>query len=64
MSDDLRDDLMEIAGVGEATADEILAVLDDHDEAASDAYLEKAMAAAENRDDREAAVYLRRAGGE
>lgn len=30
MATDLRDDLTEIHGVGDATADEILAVLDEH----------------------------------
>jgi hypothetical protein len=63
MSDDLKSDLTDIKGVGEATADEILNVLADHD-TGTDPYIEKAKAAAERGDDREAAVYLRRAGGE
>jgi len=57
---DLHDDLTDIQGVGDATADKILDVLDDHD-AGDDPYLEKAKKAAAMNDDRSAAVYLRRA---
>ena len=63
MSDDLRDDLKSIDGVGDATADEILAVLDDHD-TGTDPYVEKAKGAAAAGNDRQAAVYLRRATGD
>ncbi|UBF23313.1 hypothetical protein M1M40_gp35 [Halorubrum tailed virus 29] len=61
---DLRDDLTEIDGVGEATADKVLAVLADHGASDTDPLLEKAKAAAERGDDRNAAVFLRRAGDE
>jgi Holliday junction resolvasome RuvABC DNA-binding subunit len=63
MSDDLKRDLTDIDGVGEKTAEKILGVLDEYD-TGTDPYIEKAKAAAERGDDREAAVYLRRAGGE
>jgi endonuclease III-like uncharacterized protein len=61
---DLRDDLTDIRGVGESTADTILDVLDDHTTERDDAYLEKALAAAEDGNDRAAVVYLKRWGGE
>ncbi len=61
---DLRDDLEAIDGVGPATADKILDVLDGHDTGETDPFLERAKAAAERGDDRNAAVYLRRAGGD
>lgn len=60
MSDDLQADLEAIDGVGEATAEKILTVLADHD-TDSDPYVAKAREAAREGDDREAAVYLRRA---
>lgn len=60
MSDDLRDDLIAIDGVGEATADKILDVLAGHDTSAGP-WLTKAFEAAAAGDDRQAAVYLRRA---
>lgn len=60
MTDELRDDLTSIDGVGTATTDKILAVLDDHEMAGESRLLEKARDAAERGDDREAAVYLRR----
>lgn len=63
MSDDLKSDLLDIDGVGEATADKILDVFNDHG-GGTDPYLQKAKAAAERGDDRDAAVYLRRAMGE
>ena len=57
---DLRDDLTEIDGVGDATADKILNVLADHDAAESDPLLEKAREAALRGDERRAAIFLRR----
>lgn len=53
---DLKSDLTEISGVGEKTADKILALVDDE----SDAKLEKAKAAARNGDDRECRIWLQR----
>ena len=61
---DLKDELQTVEGVGPATADKILDVLDAHDTGEPDPLLERAKAAAERGDDRDAAVYLRRAGGE
>lgn len=63
MSDDLKSDLTSIDGVGEATADKIMAILDGYD-SAEHPYLQKARDAAERGDYREAGVYLQRAGGE
>jgi hypothetical protein len=63
MSDDLKSDLTDIDGVGDATAEKILDVIQDHDQEYRPMLL-KAFEAAEQGDDREAAVYLRRAGGE
>jgi len=57
---DLKDALVEIDGVGDATADKILDVLADHDTAESDPLLEKARKAAQEGDDRTAAIFLRR----
>ena len=59
---DLKADLMELHGIGEAKADDIIDVLGDHDTGDSDPLLEKARKAAEQGDDRTAAIYLRRAG--
>ena len=59
---DLKADLMELHGIGEAKADDIIDVLRDHDTGDSDPLLEKAREAAEQGDDRKAAIYLRRAG--
>jgi len=61
---DLKDELQTVEGVGPATADKILDVLDAHDTRETDPLLERAKAAAERGDDRDAAVYLRRAGGD
>jgi len=61
---DLKDELQTVEGVGPATADKILDVLDAHDTGEPDPLLERAKAAAERGDDRDAAVYLRRAGGD
>ena len=60
MSDDLRDDLTAIDGVGDATADKILEVLADHDTGESDPLLEKARQAARQGDERKATIFLRR----
>ena len=66
MSDDLQAALEDIDGVGEATAEAILKVLADHDtDSEPSGYLAKAIDAAENGDDRQAGIYLRRhVGGE
>ena len=61
---DLKDELQTVEGVGPATADKILDVLDAHDTGDTDPLLERAKAAAERGDDRNAAVFLRRAEGE
>lgn len=61
MSDDLKADLQDIDGVGEATAEKILDVLADHGVGERSRYLEKALDAADAGNDREAALYLRRA---
>ena len=63
MSDDLRDDLTAIDGVGDATADKILDVLADHDTGESDPLLDKAREAARQGDERKAAIFLRRSEG-
>ena len=60
MSDDLREDLTAIDGVGDATADKILDVLADHDTGESDPLLDKARQAARQGDERKAAIFLRR----
>ena len=60
MSDDLRDDLTAIDGVGDATADKILDVLADHDTGVSNPLLDKARQAARQGDERKAAIFLRR----
>ena len=60
MSDDLRDDLTAIDGVGDATADKILDVLADHDTGESDPLLNKARQAARQGDERKATIFLRR----
>jgi len=63
MSNDLRDDLEAIDGVGEKTADKILDVLNDHTTESSP-YVEKAKDAANSGDYRAAGIYLNRAGGD
>jgi len=60
---DLKDELQTVEGVGPATADKILDVLEAHD-TPDDPLLERAEDAAARGDDRDAAVYLRRATGE
>jgi len=56
---DLKDELQTVEGVGPATADKMLDVLDAHD-TPDDPLLARATAAAERGDDRGAAVFLRR----
>lgn len=63
MSDDLKSGLMAIDGVGEATAEKILDVLGDYD-TTENPYLQKARDAARAGNDRQAAIYLRRAEAE
>lgn len=58
---DLKSDLTDIQGVGDATADKILDVLENHDTGDDGPLMAKAKAAAERGDYREAAVYLTRA---
>jgi len=61
---DLKDRLQTIDGIGPATADDILAVLEDTDsESEPQGYMAKAIHAAENGDYRQAGVYLKRAQG-
>ena len=57
---DLRDDLTEIKGIGDAKADAILDVLADHGTGESDPLLNKAREAARQGDERKAALFLRR----
>ena len=59
---DLHDELTDIQGVGDATADKVLALVGEYDTGGPDPLLEKAREAAEQGDDRKAAIYLRRAG--
>jgi len=63
MSNDLRDDLKTVDGIGDAKADAILDVLSDHTTESSP-YIEKAKGAAKEGDYRAAGIYLQRAGGE
>jgi len=59
---DLKDRLQTIDGIGPATADDILAVLEDTDsESEPQGYMAKAIHAAENGDYRQAGIYLKRA---
>lgn len=58
---DLENALTEIDGVGEKTAEKIMAVVAEHDTGGSESrLLEKAREAAMAGDDREAGVWLRR----
>lgn len=66
MTSDLADDLQTVDGVGEKTAEKLIGVLEDGGylgESKTDAYMEKAMRAAERGDYREAGIYLKRADG-
>jgi len=58
---DLHDDLTDIDGVGEATADKILSKLDDHSPEYDEGYMRKAKQAAQAGDYNTAGIYLRRA---
>jgi len=62
MSNELRDDLKTVDGIGDAKADAILDVLSDHTTGSSP-YVEKAKDAAAEGDYRAAGIYLQRAGG-
>jgi len=58
---DLKDRLQTIDGIGPATADDILAVLEDTDsESEPQGYMAKAIHAAESGDYRQAGIYLSR----
>jgi len=57
----LHDDLTDIDGVGDATADKILLKLDDHEPDYDTGYMRKAKQAAEAGDYNTAGIYLRRA---
>jgi len=57
---DLHDALTDINGVGDATADKVLALVGEYDTGDTDPLLAKAIGAAHDGDDREAAMYLRR----
>jgi len=62
--DELRDDLKTVDGIGDAKADAILDVLNDHTpKPESNPYVEKAKDAANSGDYRAAGIYLQRAGG-
>jgi hypothetical protein len=61
---DLRSDLTDIQGVGDATADKVLDLLAEYDMGDDDPLMEKAREAAAAGNDRDAAMYLRRAGAE
>lgn len=62
MSNELKDELTELQGVGDATADSVLEVLAEHDAGTAELppLVEKAIDAAEAGDDRQAAIFLRR----
>ena len=62
MSDDLKSELQTISGIGPAKADDILDILPD-ESGEHDPYIDKAIDAAHEGDDRDAAMYLRRAEG-
>ena len=57
---DLHEALTDIQGVGDATADKVLALVGEYDTADTDPLLAKAIDAAHEGDDREAAKFLRR----
>ena len=58
---DLYDDLQEIDGVGEATAEAILSKLDDTGPKYDEGYMDKARQAAQAGNYHTAGIYLRRA---
>lgn len=57
---DLHDDLTSIDGVGDATAEKIMAVLDEHGLGETDDLVKKAKAEADAGYYRQAAIYLQR----
>ena len=57
---DLHDELTDIQGVGDATADKVLEIVGEYDTGGTDPLLQKAIDAAHEGDDRDAAMYLRR----
>ena len=57
---DLHEALTDIQGVGDATADKVLEIVGEHDTGDTDPLLAKAIDAAHEGDDRDAAMYLRR----
>ena len=57
---DLHDELTDIQGVGDATADKVLALVGECDTGDMDPLLAKAIDAAHEGDERDAAMYLRR----
>ena len=60
MSADLTTDIQQVNGIGEKKAAEILGILEEHGVGRRDPLLEKAIDAAHEGDDRDAAMYLRR----
>lgn len=60
---DLHDALTEISGVGDATAEKIIEIVEEHDTGES-RLLEKAIERAEAGDDRAASLWLRRCNAE
>ena len=60
MSDGLKDDLTDIQNIGDATADKVLALVGEYDTGDTDPLLAKAIDAAHEGDDRDAAMYVRR----
>ena len=57
---DLHEALTDIQGVGDATADKVLEIVGEYDTGDADPLLAKAIDAAQEGDDRDAAMYLRR----
>ena len=57
---DLKEELQTVNGVGDATADKVLALVGEYDTGETDPLLSKAIDAAHEGDDRDAAMYLRR----
>ena len=60
---DLHDELTDIQGVGDATADKVLEIVGEYGTGETDPLLAKAIDAAEQGNDRQAAIFLRRAEG-
>ena len=57
---DLHEALTDIQGVGDATADKVLEIVGEYDTGDTGPLLAKAIDAAHEGDDRDAAMYLRR----